>query len=29
MIYFSKLDPLDYVESKGSMLDYVTSVGLC
>jgi hypothetical protein len=22
MIFFSELDPLDYMESKGSMLDY-------
>jgi hypothetical protein len=26
--FFSELDPLDYVESKGSMLDYARSVGL-
>ncbi len=25
----SELHPLDYVESKGSILDYATSVGLC
>jgi hypothetical protein len=29
MIFFSELDPLDHVESKGSMLDYAKSVGLC
>jgi hypothetical protein len=29
MIVFSELDPLGYVESTGSMLDYATSVGLC
>jgi hypothetical protein len=28
MIFFSELDPLDYVESKGFMLDYARSVGL-
>ena len=29
MIHFTGLDPLDYVEFEGFILDYARSVGLC